>query len=207
MRVGWFVALAGMIAVFPAQAQTMRQQPTTYGPMSLLAHAARIESDAARDLKTNPEGFGWFLDLDMVFPDNKAEYEALGKYLLLDFSAFSNDAAELPLANVYVGGVALKCSQGRRYDLPSDSATAKAYGKFRMDSLCTLPMPLERMSNVITVDFAKNREGLKMSPVPYDEPAFVKADRDPISSPSPDPVVLEKIVEREYPGFGFGIPI
>jgi hypothetical protein len=205
MKAGIFVTL-GLMLASPALAQATRQQPTTYEPSSLLAHAARIERDATQDLKANPQGFGWFVDLDMYISNDKAEYEALAKYVLLVFSAFSNDPAELPLAKMSAGGVALKCSQGRRYDLPADSATAKAYGNFRADSLCVLPMPVERKTNALTVDFAKSRTGLQISPVPFEEPDFVKADSDPISLPSPDPLILQKILTREYPGFGFGVP-
>ena len=196
--------LAGLLLSLPAAAQ--RRQPDTPGPSALADHAARIEHDAAQDLKSDPAGYGWFVDLDLVFPKDRAEYEALGKFAIIVLASFSNDKAELPLSAVYAAGAPLTCLSPVWRDVPPGSATAKAYGTFRSDTLCALPIEAMRKSNSIKVDFAKNRNGLEVSGMAIKEPGFIEADPDPRPSPSPDPLVLEKMIEREYPGFGFRLP-
>jgi hypothetical protein len=202
-RVAAFL-FAGALIALPASAQPT-QQPTTYGPSALADHATRIEHHAAEDLKTDPGGFGWSVDLDLYISKNKAEFEALGKYIILVFATFSNDRGELPLARVYSGGAPIKCLAPVWRDVPPQSATAKAYGKFRSDSLCVLPIDLARQNNIIAVDFARNRKSLVVSSYPVGDLDFVKTDQNPRPLPSPDPMVLKRIIAREYPGFGFQV--
>jgi hypothetical protein len=199
------VLLAGVLVTSTALAQEQRRQPNTHGPSALETHAARIEHDAVEDLKTGPAGFPWFVDLDVVFPTDGAEYQALGKYAILVFALFSNDQTELPLARAYVGDVPLKCLGPVSRGVPPESATAKAYGKFRADTLCVLPIGVKRKGSDIKVDFAKNRKGLAISSSLFEEPDFIKADIDPQSLSEADPITLEKIIAREYPGFGFRV--
>jgi hypothetical protein len=195
---------ASTLAAFPASAQ-QRQQPTTYGPNMLSNYAARIEQGAVEDLKADPRSSGWLVDLDVFIPDDRPEFEALGKYTLLVFATFSDNRAELPLAKVYSGGVPLQCLAPVWRDVPPKSASAKAYGKFRSDSLCLLPIDLALKSNSITVDFAKNRKASEVTSYPIGESAMIKADTDPRSPATPDSVVLTKIINREFPGFGFQV--
>ncbi len=205
-RVSFFLVASFLIAS-SSLAREQRQLPKTVGPSALNSHAARIEHEAVEDLKADRAGSPWSVDLDMVFPIDKAEYEALGKYVILVFALFSNDQTELPLSGAYVGGTPLKCLRPVPRDVPPASATAKAFGKFRSDTLCVLPMDLERAANSVKIDFAKNHKGLDVSYhfITSEEPDFVKADIDPQPLPMPDPVILEKIIAREYPGFGFRV--
>jgi hypothetical protein len=197
--------LAGLVIASSALAQEMRKQPNTPGPSALESHAERMEHDAIQDIQSGNLGTGWFIDLDIVFPTDKEEYEAVGKYALMVFALFSDDRTDLPLAHAYVGGLPLKCLKSVPRDVPSASAMAKAFGKFRADTLCVLPMDVERRSSRITIDFGKIHQDLEVSSYPFEEPDFVKADIDPVSAPMPDPMVLEKFVSREYPGFGFQV--
>ena len=198
--------VASLIIGFPAFAQ-QRRQPDTKGPSALDSHAARLEHDAAEDLKAGKLATGRFVDLDIVFPGDKGEYEAVGKRALMVFALFSNDQTELPLARAYVGGVVLKCTEAVPRDVPPDSATAKSFGKYRADTLCLLPMDVERKSSRVTIDFTRNKQGLEVSSYSLSqaEPDFVKADIDPGPGPAPDPAALREFVEREYPGFGFQV--
>jgi hypothetical protein len=59
--------------------------------------------------------------------------------------------------------------------------------------------------NNITVDFAKNRKASEVTSYPIGESAMIKADTDPRSPATPDSVVLTKIINREFPGFGFQV--
>ena len=150
--------LAGAILAPSAMAQSVKK-PTTYGASALDASNARLEQDAIDELKSNPGGNAWFVDLDMVFPNTREEYEALGKYVILEFNIFSNDQSELPLSKVYVGGVALNCPAVVPRDVPSASATAKAFGKFRMDSLCVLPMEVDHLPSLFHTFKRLRKEG------------------------------------------------
>jgi len=196
--------LAGLLVASPALAQ-QRQQPDTMGPSALDSHAARLEHDAVEDLKAGKLANGHFVDLDIVFPGDRQEYEAVGKNFLLVFALFSNDQADLPLARAKAGDVPLKCLKSVSRDVPPDSATAKSFGKYRADTLCLMPVDLERKGSHIVIDFTKNLEGLEVAAFVLNEPDFVKADANPQSASAPDSVALQKFVDREYPGFGFQV--
>jgi hypothetical protein len=196
--------LAGGLVPSSSFAQ-QRMQPVTTVPSALESHAARIEHDAVEDLKAGQPSTGTFVDLDAVFPTDKAEYEALGKYALLVFALFSDEQEKLPLAHAYSGDVPLRCLKSIARDVLPASATAKAFGKFRADTLCVLPMDLKRKSSRITIDFTKGYMGLEVSSYVLEEPDFVKTDADPRSSPEPDTATLENFIAREYPGFGFQV--
>lgn len=205
MRTRFFaVLLTGVFLGLPASAQ-QRMQPSTLGPSALADHAARIEHDAVEDLKVNPARGTGFVDLDAVEPADKAEYLALGRYIILVLATFSEDKTELPLARVYSGGAQLKCLAPVWRDVAAGSATATAYGKFRSDSLCVLPANLARKGGGITVDYTKNQKRLEVTDYPFGEMDLVKADSDLRPSSAPDPAVLKKIIAREYPGFGFEV--
>lgn len=197
--------LAGLAASSPTFAQGQRKQPTTFGPSALESHAARMENDAANDLKTGQASTGSFVDLDIVYPHDKAEYEALGKYALMVFALFSDNQSELPLARADVGGVRLQCLDSISRKVPPKSATAKAFGRFRADTLCLVPVGTARKSGKVKIDFAKNHDNLEVYSTPFEEPPFVKADSNPRSTPRPDPAVLRQFIAREYPGFGFRV--
>jgi hypothetical protein len=194
---------AALMVTSPSFAQISRKQPTTTGPSALLSHAARMEHDAVEDIKAGHSGTGWFVDIDIVYPTDTAEYEAVGKYALMVFSLFSDDRDELPLAQVKVGGVRLECLDFVPRGVPADSASAKAFGKFRADTLCIVPAVLARNGKGIKLDFTKNHKDVEIGNSPFEEPDFVKADSDPRSPPKPNPAVLQRFIDREYPGFGF----
>ena len=204
MRALVLLALA-VLAISPSFAQEPRRQPNTVGPSALESHAARMEHGAMADLKAGQPATGFFVDLDIVFPTDRNEYEAVGKRVLLVFALFSDDQAELPLAGAYNGGLPLECLKSVSRHVPPESATAKAFGKFRADTLCLLPIDVKRKSNRITIDFAKSHRGLEVSSYYLEEPDFVSADVNPASSPMPDPVALGAFINREYPGFGFQV--
>jgi hypothetical protein len=205
MRAGAAVfLLTALLFSSSSFAQVQRRQPNTSGPSALESHTARLEHDAAEDLKAGQPSTGYFVDLDMVFPTDRAEYEAVGKYALLVFALFSDDRGALPLTRVFVGSASLKCLEPISRDVPPASDTAKTFGKFRADTLCVLPIDAERENNKITIDFAKTYKGIEVS-YPSEEPDFVKADINPRSSSVPDPVALEQFITREYPGFGFRV--
>jgi hypothetical protein len=197
--------LAALLMTPPSFAQVSRQQPTTQGPSALESHAARMEHDATEDIKAGQLGTGWFVDIDVVYPTDTAEYEAVGKYALMVFALFSDNRTELPLARVLVGGIQLQCLNFIPRDVPQHSASAKAFGKFRADTLCVVPVDVTRKSKDVKIDFTKGHRDIEVSANPFQEPDFVKADSDPQSTPGPNPVVLQQFIDREYPGFGFRI--
>jgi hypothetical protein len=197
--------LAAAMMTAPSLAQVSRRQPTTQGPSALEEHAARMEHDAVADIKAGQTGTGWFVDIDVVYPADTAEYQAVGKYALMVFSLFSNDRTELPLANVRVNGISLQCLDFIPRDVPPDSASAKAFGEFRTDTLCVVPVDVARKGTDFKLDFTKNHKDVEVATSPFEEPDFVKADSDPRSPPRPDPAVLQQFIDREYPGFGFQV--
>src|SRR5256885_16906231 len=102
MARGVIFFLVGLVIVSPALAQGQRKQPNTTVPSALESHAARMEHDALQDINAGNLATGWFVDLDMVFPADKEEYETVGKYALLVFALFSDDQTGLTLAHAYV---------------------------------------------------------------------------------------------------------
>lgn len=198
-------SLATLLAVSPSFAQETRVRSTTAGPSALEAHAARMERDAAENLKAGYPGVGWFVDIDSVYPADTAEYEAVRKSFLMVFSLFSNDRAELPLARVTVGGVQLECPDSMPRDVPLDSATARGFGKFRADTLCIVPVDVARKSKNIKLDFTKSHKNIEIPAYPFEEPDFVKADSDPRPSVTPNLTALQRFIDREYPCFGFRV--
>lgn len=199
------VFLSGiMLSALPAFAQLLQQHPSSYGPSALEDHAARIESYAVEYLKTNSKG-PHSVDIDVYASRDKKEFEALGKYIVLVFASFADNKAELPLSKVYSGRSPIKCLPSVWRNVPSKSATAKANGSFRSDTLCLLPIDMARRSDDIFVDFAKNYRAVKVVSYAFRDIDLLKSDRSSHSFPVPNPDVLKKIIDREYPGFGFRV--
>src|SRR5262245_34123790 len=101
MRLIAAVAAALFLIASPAAAQITRKDPVKQGAVTPETIAKRLEGIAARAEKI-PQGVPRAAIIDFSWPQNEAEYGALGKYIIVFVSAVSHEADELPLKRVYV---------------------------------------------------------------------------------------------------------
>ena len=203
--------LAGLLlflgaAFSPALAQEHKVDPgqTGHGATTLISFNKHVEDVAADYLKQYPPGaISRIVLFDSAFPLDEAEYKASGGYGVIMVSAFSRDQAELPLANVTIGGVKLKFLGGKSREVAPDSRAAAAFGLSRVDGFWLVPADLFRTDAAITADFVTNRQGFSVGHAGA-LPDFMNS-LPPPKPATPDFAVLKKLVAREYPGFGIEI--
>ena len=169
--------------------------------------AGRLENSAAKALRLSATGAARTAIIDFAWPQDEAEYNALGKYIVVFVSAVSQQADELPLKRVYVdnGGreITLEKIASIRRDVPRSSPIYAPLGPYREDSFYLAPAGSMMRKGSVLVDFATRRSGFRLYELPGTPPAFVKADRKPMPAPGamPDQKALKAMVEREYTGF------
>jgi len=141
---------------------------------------------------------------DAAFPATAAEYDSVAGNALLLISAIAHDSVNFPVSSIYLQ------SGGRLYELQmirsvlshrgkKDDIT-RAYGRYREDVICLLPMAINRDGARIIVMF--NGEGTAaagaMSAVlPSPVAALLKA---PPTRTVPSMQALADMIAREYPG-------
>lgn len=145
--------------------------------------------------------------VDFAWAQDKDEYRALGKYVVVLVSAVSQDAAELPLKRVYVQSkgreVELLRISSERRDVAKESPVHAMLGPYREDSFYLAPAGVMMRDGALLVDFAVRRNGFHLYNLPGTPPDFIARDRNPMpaADASPEPKALQAIIAREYAGF------
>jgi hypothetical protein len=207
MRLTAAAAAALLLVASPAVAQIASKEPVKQVSVTPEIVASRLETSAARTLKISAKGAARTAIIDFAWPHDEAEYNALGKYIIVFVSAVSQEADELPLKRVYVdndgGEVTLQKIASIRRNVPRSSPIHAPLGPYREDSFYLAPAGSMMRKGVVLVDFAARRSGFRLYELPGTPPAFVRADRAPMPAPGaePDQKALKAMIEREYTGF------
>jgi len=147
-----------------------------------------------------------FVLYDIGYPKDAKELADLDGHAVLLLSVLVQDQSELPLKKVYVllDGQQVELHQFKQVlskQQSADSVPVKTFGAYRMDALYLLPMYLRTKPSELMVDFAQNREGLKVATFGTPLPAALAAL--PIKTPTGINIqnALEVFVKREFPSF------
>lgn len=166
----------------------------------------RLEQQAVETKKIAPKAARVAL-VDFAWPQNAAEYRALGKFIVVLVVAVSQQDEELPLTRLYVaaGGrtVVLQKIGSERRAIAEGSEVATVLGRHREDAFYVAPAgPMMRKGDLL-IDFAVNRSGFRVFELPGTPPDFVQADRNPNpgKGSKPDAAAVRAMIQREYPGF------
>jgi hypothetical protein len=144
---------------------------------------------------------------DIAYPKNQDECSALDGNGVLYLCSLAQDQAELPPVRISV------ISGGETTVLPvlfsilSDQSGAslpavRAFGPYRADVLCLLPLRLRLKPADIVVDLAGNRGRLKVMSFNDTVPSFVTDLMGaPLRGTGPYEQRLDRFLRREFPGF------
>lgn len=145
---------------------------------------------------------------DIAYPGNDAELAAMKGYAVMLVTTVSQDAAELPLARVYVvvdgKQVALTRITGSSSTLPADSHPAEVFGQHRWDGLYLLPIYAIESGNYAAADYAVHRKGFVFAQFlssTQQELGYTHPVTRPPRVKRPPQAALRKLVMREFPGF------
>ena len=143
---------------------------------------------------------------DIGYPRDDQEYNALDGHAVILLTALAHEREELPLQRAYVlvegKEIELKPLRLALAELPAGSVSAKTFGAFRADALYLLPVYLRLKPANLFVDYAKNKNGLKVAA--FGTPVSSDVSRLNIKPPTgmgPTDKVLEEFIKREYPTF------
>lgn len=200
-------ATALLVLASPVFAQVLDKKPASKNPITPETIEQRLQDSAESTRKMSARGAARSALIDFAWPQDKAEYLALGKYVVVLVNAVSQEADELPLKRVYVESngreITLEKIGSIRRDVPKSSPVYAMLGRYREDAFYLAPAGTMMRNGTVMVDFAVRRSGFRLYELPGTPPAFVKADRKPMpaSGATPDAAALKRIVEREYSGF------
>jgi len=179
---------------------TWRNQPATPARIS-----QQIEDAAVQYAQYAPVPRIVFFDIG--YPQDEKESAALDANAVILFTALSQDRDELPLKRVYAVSegkeIELKLLKIVLAELPTtDTASAKAFGRFRADALFLLPISLRVKNCDLLVDFQKKRLAFKVTTLGTPLPEELKnLPRVRSTGAGPSPSTLEAFIKREYPTF------
>jgi hypothetical protein len=144
---------------------------------------------------------------DIGYPHSATEFSQLNGYGILLISSLSQTASELPLKRVYVS------TNGERYDLKllkevrmkqvsPESQVAKTLGLYRVDALYLFPVFLRFQPADILIDFASNRDGMRIAAFDGTTPPnlSVLPKTKPVEGKLVDDEI-KRFIKREYPGY------
>jgi len=206
MRRLLLVALA-LLASASVEAQTLTQRTVSQGAVTPADMTERLEKAALRTKEQAPKGAARGSSVDFCWPSSAAEYQAIGKYVLVLVSVATQDAAELPLRRVYVTvdgeQTELVRLSSQRRDVKKGSTTFSILGPFREDGFYVAPAGLMMRNGYLQADFATRRNNFNLYKLPGTPPDFVKADSDPMPARDATPKMpaLKALLAREYQGF------
>jgi hypothetical protein len=183
-----------------------RREPAAQEPVTPRDIDRRLDERAAEIRRAAPQGGDRYVLFDLAYPQDEAEYRAVGKSALVFLAALSRNSDELPLRRVYtrVGRqeIDLRKLGSRRSEPPPSAIARQVIGRFREDGFWLAPVgPLLR-EDVLLCDFARNRSGFALNRAPFEPPDFIRADRARDKAEKPQDAAVKAFVEREYPGFG-----
>lgn len=196
-----------LLLAVTADAQIVSQSPVTHGAVTPEVIGKRLEDTAERVRRMSATGGARGAIVDFAWAQDKDEYRALGKYVVVLVSAVSQDAAELPLKRVYVQSkgreVELLRISSERRDVAKESPVHAMLGPYREDSFYLAPAGVMMRDGALLVDFAVRRNGFHLYNLPGTPPDFIARDRNPMpaADASPEPKALQAIIAREYAGF------
>jgi hypothetical protein len=145
---------------------------------------------------------------DIGFPKDKAEFAELNGYGLLLISAMSQSEVELPIKRVYVvvDGQEIELKSLKQIltkEGNSESQIVKTFGLYRTDTLYLFPVYLRVQQADILIDFAQNRNGMKIASFDGEIPDTLKnlpTNIKPTEQKSFDDA-MQRFMKREYSGF------
>ncbi len=171
-------------------------------PSALVNVDERIRQYARAVSATEPPQRAAFWDA--AYPATAAEYDSVAGNALLLVSAIAHDSVNFPVSSIYLQ------SNGRLYELQmvrsvlsrrkKNDEIARAYGHYREDVICLLPMVINRDGARIVVMF--NGEGTAAAgamsgALPAPVAALLKATP---TRTVPSMQALADMIAREYPG-------
>ncbi len=178
---------------------TWRQSPATPPRMN-----QRIDEAASKYLANGP--IPRIALYDIVYPKDAKEYADLDSHAVLLLTVLVQDQAELPLKKVYVllDGQQVELHQFKQVlskQSSGNSAAVKTFGAYRMDALYLVPINLRMKPSDLVVDFAQNRQGMKVAT--FDSPLPPALAALPAKTPTGISIqeALEIFVKREFPTF------
>jgi hypothetical protein len=206
------IATGGLAAVLAAAgpswlaAQINRREPDPQGAVTPADIDRRLEERIAEIRRIAPQGGDRYVLFDLAYPQDEAEYRAVGKSALVFLAALSRNIDELPLHRVYTRvdrqEIELRKLGSRRSELPPSSVARQVIGRFREDGFWLASVgPLLR-ENALLCDFARNRTGFVINRAPFEPPDFIRADRARDKAEKPQDAAVRAFAEREYAGFG-----
>lgn len=207
MRLLAAAATALLLLASPASAQIIGKGPVSHHAVTPKEIEQRLEENAENTRKISARGAARTALIDFVWPQDKQEYLALGKYVVVLINAVSQEADELPLKRVYVESngreITLEKIGSIRSDVPKTSPVYSMLGSYREDAFYLAPAGAMMRNGAVMVDFAVRRSGFRLYELPGNPPPFVRADRKPMPAAhmKPDPAALKAIIAREYTGF------
>lgn len=167
--------------------------PSAVGAQSRAANP--VDAVAARLGLESTRG----IDFDICYPANAAEYEALGKNAIIQVTASSAIATELPLRTAYLvtRGVRVALQRVGGGDVREED------GRAVQVSYYLLPIHLMKTDARVLVDFRGARTGFGVTDFsarssPDAMPRFARLDE--YDQPGdPDLAVVSTVIAREYP--------
>lgn len=138
--------------------------------------------------------------------DNRAEFEALGRYALLLIAVWTQKADGLPVKRVFIRAdgqeIPIQKVSSWQTDVDKTSATAKMYGPYREDGFYLVPLGSMLRNGQVIIDLSANRTGWVMLQLPS---RVVKPEKypnpDPAPGAQPDLKTLQAVIRRKFPGF------
>jgi len=184
--------------------QTGPSRPTpAETPITADAIDKELSERASLIRKVNPQGADRIVVHTLAWPEDAAEYRALGRNGVLLITAVSRNAGELPLAKVYVRmegrDIPLRKLSSRRTDTATGSLVRTMFGAHREDALFLAPGALLLSEAPLMARFALQDTQSRVNSAPFEAPAFVRNDRG--EAAEPDASVLKSFMERRFPGF------
>jgi len=144
---------------------------------------------------------------DIAYPKDKSEFVQLNGYGLILISTMAQDENELPLKRVYVfkdgKDVELKLLEKTFIkEVNLNGQVSKTFGLFRVDSIFLFPIFLKSSSAELRIDFAKNRNGMKVASFDDVWPVGLSGlnGKKPEENKTFDAEV-KVFMKREYPGY------
>lgn len=210
MRWLWFALAVVCVLARGAMAQADKQivPPGTWAgePATPSKVDVRIKQ-VAKDYKQYKD-LGEFARVgffDLVQPLDEQEYVALAGHALMLVTTIAREQTELPLRRAYLN------VDGREIELqlvssilskasdPNDRV-AKIFGPYRADALYLVPLYRRFERADLFVDFAANKQGLRLGEVTA--AAFAARDGAARNLPDqPSDAALKRVIAREYPRF------
>lgn len=201
-----YITLAVMCLAGPAVAQQPSHIEGSFGwtrqPSTNIALDARLSGAAAQYRSYAP--IPRIALYDVAYPKDSAEAVALGGNAVLVVTAVVQDSTEIPLRRMYVITAA-----GAVQELPliaamasytSDSLIRTTFGRFRLDAVYLLPLPLRVSAGDLLTDFGAHRDGFRLTHFDGQVPdALRRLGRLPSTSSTPAAATIWSFMRREYP--------